>query len=101
MQCVVGCFYLAGLAQVKGRALGGKRSLSGKFCRLLKSDLSYQYETVINRKLVMGMADGEVEVMVVIYTATDLKVGLFQDTSVFTALFFISQHSYSIFPNSL
>lgn len=39
---------------------------------------------VINRKLVMGMADGEVEVDGrVIYTATDLKVGLFQDTSAF------------------
>ena len=39
---------------------------------------------VINRKLVMGMADGEVEVDGrVIYTATDLKVGLFQDTSTF------------------
>ena len=39
---------------------------------------------VINRKLVMGMADGEVEVDGrVIYTATDLKVGLFQDTSSF------------------
>ncbi len=39
---------------------------------------------VINRKLVMGVADGEVEVDGrVIYTATDLKVGLFQDTSTF------------------
>ena len=39
---------------------------------------------VINRKLVMGMADGEVEVDGrVIYTSTDLKVGLFQDTSSF------------------
>ena len=39
---------------------------------------------VINRKLVMGVADGEVEVDGrVIYTATDLKVGLFQDTSSF------------------
>ena len=39
---------------------------------------------VINRKLVMGLADGEVEVDGrVIYTAIDLKVGLFQDTSSF------------------
>ena len=39
---------------------------------------------VINRKLVMGMADGEVEVDGrVIYTATELKVGLFPDTSSF------------------
>jgi 3-hydroxyacyl-[acyl-carrier protein] dehydratase/trans-2-decenoyl-[acyl-carrier protein] isomerase len=39
---------------------------------------------VINRKLVMGVADGEVEVDGrVIYTATDLKVGLFQDTAAF------------------
>ncbi len=39
---------------------------------------------VVKRKLFMGLADGTVEVDGrVIYTAKDLKVGLFQDTSKF------------------
>ncbi|MEZ2696540.1 hypothetical protein ACBQ19_16370, partial [Hafnia alvei] len=38
----------------------------------------------INRRLIMGMADGEVLVDgQVIYNASDLKVGLFKDTSAF------------------
>jgi len=42
------------------------------------------FKRVINRKLVMGVADGEVFVDGnLIYTATDLKVGLFKDTSAF------------------
>ncbi|MCG6300526.1 3-hydroxyacyl-[acyl-carrier-protein] dehydratase FabA, partial [Vibrio vulnificus] len=39
---------------------------------------------VVNRKLVMGLADGRVLVDgKEIYVAKDLKVGLFQDTSAF------------------
>ncbi|GAB7259731.1 hypothetical protein DZS_08480 [Dickeya ananatis] len=42
------------------------------------------FKRVINRKLIMGIADGEVLVDGrLIYTATDLKVGLFKDTSTF------------------
>ncbi|CAK1953018.1 beta-hydroxyacyl-acyl carrier protein dehydratase/isomerase (fragment) [Vibrio crassostreae] len=39
---------------------------------------------VVNRRLVMGLADGRVLVDgKEIYVAKDLKVGLFQDTSAF------------------
>ncbi|MDE9448231.1 3-hydroxyacyl-[acyl-carrier-protein] dehydratase FabA, partial [Xenorhabdus bovienii] len=42
------------------------------------------FKRVINRKLIMGLADGEVLVDgKLIYTAADLKVGLFKDTSTF------------------
>lgn len=42
------------------------------------------FKRVINRKLIMGLADGEVLVDgKVIYVANDLKVGLFKDTSAF------------------
>lgn len=42
------------------------------------------FKRVITRKLIMGVADGEVLVDgEVIYTATDLKVGLFKDTAAF------------------
>jgi 3-hydroxyacyl-[acyl-carrier protein] dehydratase/trans-2-decenoyl-[acyl-carrier protein] isomerase len=42
------------------------------------------FKRIVNRRLVMGIADGEVLVDgKQIYTATDLKVGLFQDTSAF------------------
>ena len=42
------------------------------------------FKRVINRRLIMGMADGEVLVDgQVIYNASDLKVGLFKDTSAF------------------
>ncbi len=42
------------------------------------------FKRVINRKLVMGIADGVVEVDGrPIYSATDLKVGLFKDTTAF------------------
>ncbi len=42
------------------------------------------FKRVITRKLIMGVADGEVLVDgEVIYTATDLKVGLFKDTTAF------------------
>jgi len=45
--------------------------------------VSYQldFKRVIERKLVMGIADGTMLVDgEVIYTANDLRVGLFQDT---------------------
>lgn len=70
----------------KGRALGvGEVKFTGQ---VLPSAKLVQYKIhlkrVINRKLVMGLADGEVYVDgKLIYTAKDLKVGLFQDTSAF------------------
>jgi hypothetical protein len=70
----------------KGRALGvGEVKFTGQILPTAKK-VTYRIhmKRVINRKLVMGLADGEVEVDDrVIYTATDLKVGLFQDTSSF------------------
>ena len=70
----------------KGRALGvGEVKFTGQILPTAKKVVyRIHMKRVINRKLVMGMADGEVEVDGrVIYTATDLKVGLFQDTSAF------------------
>ena len=70
----------------KGRALGvGEVKFTGQILPSAKKVIyRINMKRVINRKLVMGMADGEVEVDGrVIYTATDLKVGLFQDTSSF------------------
>ena len=70
----------------KGRDLGvGEVKFTGQILPTAKK-VTYRIhmKRVINRKLVMGLADGEVEVDGrVIYTATDLKVGLFQDTSSF------------------
>ena len=70
----------------KGRALGvGEVKFTGQILPTAKKVIyRINMKRVINRKLVMGMADGEVEVDGrIIYTATDLKVGLFQDTSSF------------------
>lgn len=70
----------------KGRALGvGEVKFTGQILPSAKKVIyRINMKRVINRKLVMGMADGEVEVDgKIIYTATDLKVGLFQDTSHF------------------
>ena len=70
----------------KGRALGvGEVKFTGQILPTAKKVVyRIHMKRVINRKLVMGLADGEVEVDGrVIYTATDLKVGLFQDTSAF------------------
>lgn len=70
----------------KGRALGvGEVKFTGQ---ILPSASLVTYrinmKRVIKRKLFMGMADGEVAVDGrVIYTANDLKVGLFTDTSSF------------------
>lgn len=70
----------------KGRALGvGEVKFTGQILPTA-SKVTYRIDLkrVIKRKLFMGMADGEVAVDGrVIYTASDLKVGLFQDTSSF------------------
>ena len=69
-----GCLGLDAMWQLVGFFLGWAKKVVYRI----------NMKRVINRKLVMGMADGEVEVDGrVIYTATDLKVGLFQDTSSF------------------
>ncbi|MDC9593435.1 bifunctional 3-hydroxydecanoyl-ACP dehydratase/trans-2-decenoyl-ACP isomerase [Xenorhabdus sp. IM139775] len=70
----------------KGRALGvGEVKFTGQVLPTAKK-VTYRisFKRVINRKLIMGLADGEVLVDgKLIYTATDLKVGLFKDTSAF------------------
>lgn len=70
----------------KGRALGvGEVKFTGQVLPTAKK-VTYRInlKRVINRKLIMGLADGEVLVDgKLIYTATDLKVGLFKDTSAF------------------
>lgn len=80
-------FYLGWVGgKGKGRALGvGEVKFTGQILPTAKKVIyRINMKRVINRKLVMGMADGEVEVDGrIIYTATDLKVGLFQDTTSF------------------
>jgi 3-hydroxyacyl-[acyl-carrier protein] dehydratase / trans-2-decenoyl-[acyl-carrier protein] isomerase len=78
-------FYLGWTgAQGSGRALGlGELKFSGQ---ILPSTKLVKYiidiKRVINRKLVLGIADGRVEADgQVIYEAKDLKVGLFDNTS--------------------
>ncbi|MGQ8363662.1 3-hydroxyacyl-[acyl-carrier-protein] dehydratase FabA [Glaciecola sp. 1036] len=70
----------------KGRALGvGEVKFTGQILPTAKK-VTYRidFKRVIKRKLFMGMADGSVSVDGrTIYTAKDLKVGLFQDTSAF------------------
>jgi 3-hydroxyacyl-[acyl-carrier protein] dehydratase/trans-2-decenoyl-[acyl-carrier protein] isomerase len=70
----------------RGRALGvGEVKFTGQILPD-SSKVTYRLnlKRVIKRKLYMGVADGTVEVDgKVIYTATDLKVGLFTDTSKF------------------
>ncbi len=69
-----------------GRALGvGEVKFTGQILPTAKK-VTYRLDMkrVIKRKLFMGVADGTVEVDgKVIYQATDLKVGLFQDTTAF------------------
>ncbi len=83
---LVGFFLGWSGGQGKGRALGvGEVKFTGQILPTAKK-VTYQIDLkrVINRKLVMGLADGTVAVDgKVIYTATDLKVGLFTDTSSF------------------
>ncbi|WP_218353782.1 bifunctional 3-hydroxydecanoyl-ACP dehydratase/trans-2-decenoyl-ACP isomerase [Alteromonas lipotrueiana] len=70
----------------KGRALGvGEVKFTGQILPTAKK-VTYRItmKRVIKRKLFMGQADGVVEVDGrEIYSAKDLKVGLFQDTSNF------------------
>ena len=80
-------FYLGWLGgEGKGRALGvGEVKFTGQVLPTAKK-VTYRinFKRVITRKLIMGVADGEVLVDgEVIYTATDLKVGLFKDTTAF------------------
>ena len=75
-------FYLGWLGgEGKGRALGvGEVKFTGQVLPTAKK-VTYRinFKRVITRKLIMGVADGEVLVDgEVIYTATDLKVGLFR-----------------------
>jgi len=70
----------------KGRALGcGEVKFTGQILPTAKK-VTYEIhlKRVIERKLVMGIADGSVKVDGrEIYTAQDLKVGLFQSTDSF------------------
>ena len=70
----------------KGRALGvGNVKFTGQVLPTAKK-VTYRItiKRLIMRRLVMGIADGTVEVDgKVIYTAEDLKVGLFTDTASF------------------
>ncbi|RUO73937.1 3-hydroxyacyl-[acyl-carrier-protein] dehydratase FabA [Pseudidiomarina sediminum] len=80
-------FFLAWLGGPgRGRALGvGEVKFTGQILPTAKK-VTYHIDMkrVIKRKLFMGMADGRVEVDGrTIYTAKDLKVGLFTDTSTF------------------
>lgn len=80
-------FYLGWLGgEGKGRALGvGELKFTGQILPNTKL-VTYRihFRRIINRKLVMGMADGEVLCDgKIIYTASNLKVGLFKDTTSF------------------
>lgn len=80
-------FYLGWLgAEGKGRALAvGEVKFSGQVLpSAAKVTYKIHFKRVINRKLVMGIADGEVFVDgKLIYQASDLKVGLFKETENF------------------
>jgi len=80
-------FYLAWAGGPgRGRALGvGEVKFTGQILPTAKKvTYNIQLKRVIKRKLFMGIADGTVSVDgKVIYTAKDLKVGLFEDTSKF------------------
>ena len=70
----------------KGRALGsGDVKFTGQVLPTAQRvEYKIQIKRVIERKLVMGIADGTVAVDGnVIYTAKDLRVGLFQSTESF------------------
>jgi len=69
----------------RGRALGGSIKFTGQVLPTAKK-VSYRIslKRVIARKLYMGIGDATMEVDgKVIYEASDLKVGLFTDTSAF------------------
>ena len=70
----------------KGRALGvGEVKFTGQILPTAKKvTFKIDFKRVIKRRLYMGLADGSVSVDGrEIYTAKDLKVGLFTDTSKF------------------
>ena len=70
----------------RGRALGsGDVKFTGQILPTAKRvEYNIQIKRVIERKLVMGIGDGTVAVDgTVIYTAKDLRVGLFQSTESF------------------
>ena len=70
----------------RGRALGsGDVKFTGQILPTAKRvEYNIQIKRVIERKLVLGIADGTVAVDgTVIYTAKDLRVGLFQSTESF------------------
>ncbi|ALX94509.1 bifunctional 3-hydroxydecanoyl-ACP dehydratase/trans-2-decenoyl-ACP isomerase [Serratia sp. JSRIV004] len=80
-------FYLGWMGgEGKGRALGvGEVKFTGQVLPTAKK-VTYRinFKRVIIRKLIMGVADGEVLCDgKVIYTASDLKVGLFKDAAAF------------------
>ncbi|RLV57782.1 bifunctional 3-hydroxydecanoyl-ACP dehydratase/trans-2-decenoyl-ACP isomerase [Parashewanella curva] len=73
-------------AEGKGRALGvGEVKFTGQVLpEAKKVTYKLNIKRKINRKLIMGIADATLEVDGhEIYTATDLKVGIFKDTSTF------------------
>ncbi len=80
-------FYLGWLGgKGKGRALGvGEVKFTGQVLPASrKVTYCIHFKRIINRNLVMGIADGEVSVDgQLIYIARDLKVGLFKDTNSF------------------
>ena len=83
---LIGFFLVWDGCQGKGRALGS--GMVKFFGQVLPSAKKVTYRLslsrLIKRKLVMGIADGVVEVDGrEIYTAKDLKVGLFENTSSF------------------
>ncbi|OQM34505.1 3-hydroxydecanoyl-ACP dehydratase [bacterium endosymbiont of Pedicinus badii] len=80
-------FYLGWLGgKGRGRALGvGEVKFSGQILPIAKK-VTYRihFRRVIYRKLMMGMADGEVFCDgKIIYTSNDLKVGLFKEKQKF------------------
>jgi len=80
-------FYLAWLGNTgKGRALGcGEVKFTGQILPTAKLvEYVIDYKRVISRKLKMVIADGMVKVDgKIIYTAKDLRVGLFESTDNF------------------
>ncbi|MCH8248685.1 MAG: 3-hydroxyacyl-[acyl-carrier-protein] dehydratase FabA [Proteobacteria bacterium] len=83
---LVGFYLVWGGNQGRGRALGcGKVKFSGQILRTAKL-VTFQIDIkrIISRRLVLAMADGTVSVDGrEIYTAEDLKVGLFTSTDNF------------------
>ncbi|BDY05027.1 bifunctional 3-hydroxydecanoyl-ACP dehydratase/trans-2-decenoyl-ACP isomerase [Ferrimonas sp. YFM] len=83
---LVGFFLAWQGAKGKGRALGvGEVKFTGQILPTSKKVTYHIHlKRTINRKLIMGMADADLMVDGrLIYQATDLKVGVFQDTSSF------------------